>query len=190
MSEENAVESKIIINKGNYVASRTSTGGKSLSNGDQVAVALEGMTTEEVYEVANSLIPDNDYTTKYAHLNAGMQRMNVGNRIRGFVNKRDKENDEIDVFNEGRGQDVEEKSKLPDAGDLFNAASDPVKVKVAERVAAKAAEKEASEAERAAEKEAKKAAKVVKLEAKKAADAEKAAVKAAKKAEKEAAKAA
>ena len=182
VENENATEdakTKITVDKDKYQESRTSSGSKSLSNGDNVALALEGMTADEVYQVADSLIPENDFRDKYKHLNVGMQRMNVGNRIRGFVNKRDKENQVIVDFNANRKEDVEEKGLLPDAGELFTDAVAPIKAKVKARVEAKAAEakaakeaKEAKAAEAKAAKEAKAAEAKAAKEAKEAKAAE------------------
>ena len=147
-----------------------------------VAKALEGMTSEEVYAVADGLIPENDFRTKYAHLNVGMQRMNVGNRIRGFVNKRDKENEKIAEFNDNLKEGVEAKEVLADAGELFETALAPVKVAVADRVKAEdalKAEKEKAKADAKAEKEAEKeTAAKAKADAKAKKDAEKEAAKA------------
>lgn len=165
VKEENAATenaateaAKVTIKKDNYQTSRTASGGKSLSNGDKVALALEGMTADEVYKVADNLIPGNDFRGKYAHLNIGMQRMNVGNRIRGFVNKRDKENEKIEAFNADRGEGVEGKGLLPAADVVFEAAVAPVREGVAVRLEEQnklKAEKEAKAAEAKAEKEAK-----------------------------------
>ena len=65
--------------------------GKEKNNGDQVAVALAAHVTEggkidqdKLWDVAKTNGIDMD---RYAHLNIGMQRMNVGNRLRGMVNK-------------------------------------------------------------------------------------------------------
>ena len=91
MSESNK-EKTVKINREKYTTTRTAAGTKSLSNGDQVALALAGLTTEEVYEVADAFIGENEFKTKYAHLNGGMQRMNLGNRIRGHINAIDKAN--------------------------------------------------------------------------------------------------
>ena len=182
MSEENkAVDvnesaTKISVDKDKYETSRTATGGKSLSNGDKVAKALEGMNSEEVYAVADNLIEGNDFRDKYAHLNVGMQRMNVGNRIRGFVGKRDKENEKIAEFNANLKEGVDAKPVLEDAGKLFDAAVVPVKEAVADRVKAEAslkADKEAAKEKAKAEKEAaKEKAKADKVAAKEKAESE------------------
>lgn len=85
---ENATKEKanvsIHINKDKYVATKTSKGTKSLSNGDDIALALEGLTIEQVHKAGKTLL-GMDTAEKYANLNEGMQRMNVGNRIRSAI---------------------------------------------------------------------------------------------------------
>lgn len=55
------------------------------NNGDEIAQRLTSMTLDEVYELASELtrIEVSWFQTAYGHLNPGMQRMNLGNRIRG-----------------------------------------------------------------------------------------------------------
>jgi hypothetical protein len=77
----------IRVDKDKYQDARTSTGTKSLNNGDVVAEALTGMTLSEVQTLADSFIGENDFRTRYAKLNLGMQRMNIGNRLRGAISK-------------------------------------------------------------------------------------------------------
>ncbi len=77
----------IRVDRTKYQASRSAAGGKSLNNGDVVALALDGLTLEEVQSLADKLIKDNDFADRYAKLNVGMQRMNIGNRLRGWINK-------------------------------------------------------------------------------------------------------
>ncbi len=72
------------VKRDGYQKSKTASGSSSLNNGDEVAVALEGLTNEEVFQLADQIIPDNDFTDRYSKLNPGMQRMNIGNRLRGF----------------------------------------------------------------------------------------------------------
>jgi colicin import membrane protein len=59
---------------------------------DNIAEKLRGMHIEEVYSAAASElgVSAKSLKQKYGHLNLGMQRMNLGNRIRGSVNKRNK----------------------------------------------------------------------------------------------------
>ena len=71
----------------NYVAGVSGSGKRTKNNGDAIATALNGMTLEEVEQLATRMkVEHNDYT----HLNVGMQRMNIGNAIRGAVNKAEK----------------------------------------------------------------------------------------------------
>ena len=84
------------IDRSKYVAGRTASGTKSLSNGDEVATAIAGIPLDELYTVCDKVCGENDYRTRYAKLNPGMQRMNLGNRLRGQVNKIDKENEKSD----------------------------------------------------------------------------------------------
>lgn len=76
----------IRVDREKYTTSRSAAGGKSLHNGDTIALALDGLNTDETYQLADKLIADNDFRERYAKLNPGMQRMNVGNRLRGFIN--------------------------------------------------------------------------------------------------------
>lgn len=68
----------------------TATGNKSLDNGDTIALLLRGADLETVYSIgAKELgVSVEALKTKYQHLNPGQQRMNIGNRIRGAIRKR------------------------------------------------------------------------------------------------------
>jgi hypothetical protein len=70
-----------------YVRTKTAAGGSSMDNGDAIATLLRGKTPEEVCKLAEKLIPNCEATTKYAHLNAGQQRMNAGNLIRNAAKR-------------------------------------------------------------------------------------------------------
>jgi len=77
-----------------YETARSASGAKSQHNGDAVATALQGATLDEVYDLAAEAIGDTtvkDLKAKYGHLNDGMQRMNLGNRMRGVAGKMNKE---------------------------------------------------------------------------------------------------
>lgn len=69
----------------------TATGNKSLDNGDTIAQMLRGADLETVYKIgAKELkVTVEELKKKYGHLNPGQQRMNVGNRIRGAIRKRE-----------------------------------------------------------------------------------------------------
>lgn len=83
----------IKVNRDNYQNTKTSSGGKSLNNGDLVASGIQGLNIDEVFEVADKFgvaKDGEDLQKKYKHLNGGMQRMNLGNRIRGRITAIDK----------------------------------------------------------------------------------------------------
>jgi len=128
-----------------YQKAKAASGAVSHNNGDSVATALQGANLDEVYSLAAEITetPAKDLQAKYGHLNAGQQRMNLGNRIRGVVNKMNKEK-------EG-------------SGDKFiKSASSGIRDAVAQREKAAAAakkEKEAAAAAKAKEKQAKSKAK-------------------------------
>lgn len=90
-----AKEPIVKINREKYVVSRTASGSKSLSNGDEIATLLEGISIDALHDIADKAFADNDYRTRYAKLNKGMQRMNLGNRLRGWATKRDASNDKL-----------------------------------------------------------------------------------------------
>jgi len=75
-----------------YVKGVSGSGKKTMRTNDHVAASLDGFTLDEVYAVAQELTdtPAKEYRDKYSHLNVGMQRMNLGNRIRGAIAKQDK----------------------------------------------------------------------------------------------------
>jgi hypothetical protein len=75
----------------------TAAGGKSLCNGDPIALQLQGKSLDEVYEVGALFleVTVDALKEKYSHLNPGQQRMNIGNRMRGLIKKRDREAAEL-----------------------------------------------------------------------------------------------
>ncbi len=75
-----------------YVKGVSGSGKKTMRTNDLVAAALDGFTLDECYAVAQELTdtPAKEFRDKYSHLNVGMQRMNLGNRIRGAIAKQDK----------------------------------------------------------------------------------------------------
>lgn len=74
-----------------YQTTTSYTGRKSLSIGDEVAQFLDGMSPAEVLEAAERILglEQHELAFKYAHLNAGQQRMNGGNRLRAAVKRGD-----------------------------------------------------------------------------------------------------
>lgn len=77
------------IRKYRYEVCLSASGKKSKDNADEVAIMLRGKTLDEVYEIAESrlIISAEELKARYAHLNAGQQRMNVGNRLRAHIKK-------------------------------------------------------------------------------------------------------
>lgn len=69
---------------------KTAGGNVSVDSNDEIAIKLRGKSLDEVYKLAGkALAPDfteADLRKKYRHLNVGMQRMNLGNRIRAAAN--------------------------------------------------------------------------------------------------------
>lgn len=72
-----------------YTPSKSASGSQSRHTGDTVATGLAGLTLDEVYALAAELLEVDvkELREKYDHLNDGMQRMNLGNRMRGEIGK-------------------------------------------------------------------------------------------------------
>ena len=67
-----------------YERVKNASGHTSFDNGDKVATTLRGKTLDEVYDIVSKKVgePAKDLKSKYKHLNPGMQRMSLGNRLR------------------------------------------------------------------------------------------------------------
>jgi hypothetical protein len=63
---------------------KTAGGNVSVNNGDAIAASLIGKDLDAVYAAAAKTLKEDekDLRAKYKHLNPGMQRMNLGNRMR------------------------------------------------------------------------------------------------------------
>lgn len=74
-----------------YQSCVAASGRKSLNNGDDVALFLDGMTNVEVLQAAERILgfEDGELQERYAHLNTGAQRMNGGNLLRGALKRLD-----------------------------------------------------------------------------------------------------
>jgi len=71
-----------------YVAVKSAGGNSSLDNGDTLAKKLRGMDVEAVYKEAAKVLGRDEVAAlrkRYAKLNVGMQRMNMGNRMRAAL---------------------------------------------------------------------------------------------------------
>jgi len=73
------------VDLSHYSKVKSASGNASLDNGDDVAKKLRGAELDDVYKAASKLLkePVTALKSKYKHLNPGMQRMNLGNRMRG-----------------------------------------------------------------------------------------------------------
>jgi hypothetical protein len=62
-------------------------GHATLDNGDELAKSLRGAELDDVYKQASKIlrVPQTELRAKYAKLNVGMQRMNLGNRMRSAM---------------------------------------------------------------------------------------------------------
>lgn len=58
-----------------------------IDNGDDVASLLRGRSLDEVYKVVakQTKLAESDLRSRYEHLNVGMQRMNLGNKLRAAL---------------------------------------------------------------------------------------------------------
>lgn len=110
MSEENQVaeveekvSKSIVADPNKYQKSKSASGNVSRNNGDAVATLLAGQPVDVVCKVAAEMcdVAAEDLEAKYAHLNVGQQRMNLGNKIRGAVNRMDKKADTEEGRKEG-----------------------------------------------------------------------------------------
>jgi hypothetical protein len=78
-------EHKVDLSRYHTVVS--AKGNSSLDNGDDVASSLRGKTIDEVYAIVSRAVevPQTQLRALYSHLNVGMQRMNLGNKLRGAL---------------------------------------------------------------------------------------------------------
>ncbi len=69
---------------------KTAAGNVSVHCNDETAQKLLGKSLDECYAIAAEVcapdVTEADLRAKYGHLNLGMQRMNLGNKIRGVLN--------------------------------------------------------------------------------------------------------
>jgi len=72
-----------------YVRAYSASGNHTLDCGDAVAEKLRGKSLDEVFEIAAETLGESvtALRAKYSHLNDGMIRMNLGNRMRGALRK-------------------------------------------------------------------------------------------------------
>ena len=135
---------KVTVNadRTKYQASRSAAGKKSLNNGDPVAEVLDGLSLDAVHALGKKLLKE-DTAEKYQHLNDGMQRMNVGNRLRKFVKSGEEGEDNL--------------GQLQDAAAPFHTKAEKERAATEKKKAAEKAAKE-KEAKAKAKEKGKKAA--------------------------------
>ena len=95
VKEEGTKEVRIKPKLENYVNGVSGSGKRTKNCNDDIAQAVDGFTLEEIQKVVSKMrdIPVKELSEKYAHLNVGMQIMNLRNLIRGAVSKLDKAHD-------------------------------------------------------------------------------------------------
>lgn len=72
------------VDLSHYEKTKAPGGGTSYHNGDAVAEKLAGKSLDDAYAVAAKTlkVEEKELRKQYAHLNVGMQRMSLGNRMR------------------------------------------------------------------------------------------------------------
>ena len=154
VAETEGTEPKVKINRDRYTTTKTASGAKSLNNGDEVATVLDGLHVDELFTIGKEILGE-DFAEKYAKLNVGMQRMNMGNRLRAKVRS-------IDADKKNEGKEGVGLAALTKAAKPFAKERD-ARVKAAEKEkAAKQKEREAKAAEAAKKKTEKAEAKAKK----------------------------
>ena len=73
-------------NINDYVKVKSASGNTSMDKGDATALTLRKFDLDGVYQYAAKALgmAEDELRAKYKHLNAGMQRMCLGNRIRAI----------------------------------------------------------------------------------------------------------
>lgn len=128
------------------------SGGVSFHCGDDIAQKMHGLPLAQVQSIAATVGIDH---SKYAHLNPGQQRMNLGNLLRSFVRKNPDDAETLyDAIAGVRAAHDAETAEQRAAAE--KAAEEKAAAKKAEKEAreAKKAEREAKKAQREAEKKA------------------------------------
>ena len=86
------VKSKVDLSRYTHHEAKTASGRKVMDVNDRAAAMLRGKTLDEAYEIVSMEIAiafdrhlteaRQELVARYEHLNPGMQRMNLGNRLR------------------------------------------------------------------------------------------------------------
>lgn len=156
----------------------TPSGRHVIDNNDEVAAKLRGMALDNVYTyVAAALkVAETALRAQYGHLNPGMQRMNLGNRIRGAAvsaeaakRREEKKAERALVIAEARTKRDEERKLKSEAAKVARDKAAAEKKEAKAKAAQEAATKRQAETKAKAD-----AAEKAKIEAKGKADAAKA----------------
>ena len=140
-----------------YQKTKAASGAASVNNGDDVAMLLNGMELNEVYDVAEEFC---EKEFDYGELNEGMQRMNLGNRIRGAVSKRLKQIDKDRAAAEKAEKNFKEpKAPLEVLEEICKPFQKAVESRAKEAQKAAEAKKKAAEAKKKADAKEKKGGK-------------------------------
>ena len=69
-----------------YVKVKSSNGNTSMDKGDALAIKLRQFDLDGIYKYAATAlgVPEKELRTRYAHLNPGLVRMALGNRLRAI----------------------------------------------------------------------------------------------------------
>lgn len=70
--------------RADYTVTKTKDGRRLIDNGDEVASKLRDLDLDGVYALCAKTqgVTEKELRERYQHLNVGMQRMNLGNRLR------------------------------------------------------------------------------------------------------------
>lgn len=143
---------------------KTVTGRRTIDCADDVAAELRGLPIDEVYAKAAATLGMGEALLRstYGHLNIGMQRMNLGNRIRGAARAEMTAAEKAEAKAK-RDQEAAERAEKKAADAQAKAEAR------AAREAERAEKKAKADADKLAKQEAREAAKKAKQEAKAAA---------------------
>ncbi len=168
----------IRANTEKYQRAKAASGAMSQHNGDVVASTLAGLPLESVLAIASTMTSV-DLSTKYAHLNPGQQRMNLGNRIRGAVAKINKSIEKAEAalaaFHASEAKEGVEAPVVPSVTGEQALTAVAAEYVAAAKAAAELEAKAAADAKAAKEAEAKAKAEAKAAKAKKEAPADEAA---------------
>jgi uncharacterized membrane protein len=157
MTEATAVTSKTTIRPN--IANMVKTKGGSYHKDDFIGTTLAGLTVAQVKVIATECGLD---VSKYEHLNAGQQRMTLGNSLRKLTNMVDETPLTGPALDKAMAANKDAESCRDQIEELANSMKETAEEAAAAKEAAKAEAKAAKEAAAAAKKAEKAAAKAAK----------------------------